>query len=73
VLSISVLSHAERNQWVNAARAALLGELAQVDEFAEANPGAVFELAHDNARSSLLARLRWLDRVETKIGSLIFK
>jgi DNA-binding PadR family transcriptional regulator len=73
VLSLSVLSHAERSQWVNTARAAVLSQLAQVDEFAEANPGAVFELAHDNARSSLLARLRWLDRVETKIGTLIFR
>lgn len=73
VLSLSILSGAERREWVNAAKTAVLNELAQVDEFAESHPGALFELAHDNARSSLLARHRWLERVEAKIGSLTLR
>ena len=70
ILALSILSRDQRVEWVKKAKDCLLQDLAQVEEFAEANPGPLLDLAHDNARSTLLARIRWLERVETKIASI---
>jgi DNA-binding PadR family transcriptional regulator len=70
ILALAILTKDERVAWVRKAKDCLLQDLAQVEEFAESNPGALLDLAHDNARSTLLARIRWLERVEAKIGFL---
>ena len=70
ILALSILGKAERDEWVKVAKQCLFEDLAEVEEFAEANPGRLLDLAHDNARSTLLARIRWLERVETKLESI---
>ena len=70
VLALAILDKRPRAEWVKTANECLLMDLAQVEEFAEANPGRLLDLAHDNARSTLLARIRWLERVETKIDTI---
>ena len=67
ILSLPLLNKSERAEWVQSAKAALLEDLAEVEEVAEMQPGLLFEMAHDNARSTLLARIRWIERVELKI------
>ena len=70
VIALQLLPAAERASWVKSAKAALLEDLAKVDEFAADYRSPFYELAHDNARSSLLARIRWLERVESKLSSI---
>ena len=70
IVVLSVLKPAERRDWIKSAKAALLEDLASVDEFASDYRSPLFELAHDNARSSLLARIRWLERVEAKLDQI---
>lgn len=70
VIFLALLSPSERQAWVKSANTALLEDLASVDEFASDYRQPLFELAHDNARSSLLARIRWLERVELKLDSI---
>lgn len=68
VLALSVLDMKSQMDWVRLARTALLEDLAQVDEFASEYRSLLFDFAHDNARSSLIARIRWLERVEQELG-----
>jgi DNA-binding PadR family transcriptional regulator len=70
ILALSILAKDERAGWVRSAKECLLEDLAHVEEFAEANPGPLLDLAHDNARSTLLARIRWLERVEGKLETV---
>jgi DNA-binding PadR family transcriptional regulator len=63
VLILGVLTQPERQRWAKTMRAQLLEALADFEDFAEANPGPLLQLAHDNARTSLLARIRWVERV----------
>ena len=70
ILALAILDPSERRDWIRKARASLLEDLAQVDEFAQENPGPWLDLAHDNARANLLARIRWLDRVESRIDGI---
>ena len=70
ILALSILEKDQRSDWVKSARECLLQDLAHVEEFAEANPGPLLDLAHDNARSTLLARIRWLERVEGKLETI---
>lgn len=65
VLILGVLTQPERQRWAKTMRAQLLEALADFEDFAEANPGPLLQLAHDNARTSLLARIRWVERVAT--------
>ena len=70
IVSLAALSGPERSRWVAEARVAVSQTIAAIEEFAEAYRGPYFDMAHDNARSIALARLKWLDRVETNIASL---
>lgn len=70
ILALSILKKNQRAQWVKSAKDCLLQDLAHVEEFAEANPGPLLDLAHDNARSTLLARIRWLERIESKLETV---
>lgn len=70
ILALAILDKDQRADWVKQAKECLLLDLAQVEEFAEANTGPLLDLAHDNARATLLARIRWLERVEGKLESL---
>ena len=70
VIALALLGAKERADWVKSAKTALLEDLAKVDEFAADYRSALYELAHDNARSALLARIRWLERVESKLDSI---
>ena len=70
ILALPLLSKRERAEWVRSAKASLLEDLAQVEEVAQMQPGLLFEMAQDNARSTLLARIRWVERVEQKIEFL---
>ena len=63
-LALSVLAPAEYADWVKRAKMAVLEDLAEVEESAQANTGALLEVAHDNARLMHLARIRWLERLE---------
>ena len=63
-LALSVLAPAECADWVKKAKIAVLEGLAEVEESAQANTGALLEVVHDNARLTHLARIRWLERLE---------
>lgn len=67
VLILSVLDPAERLRWATTMRTQLLDALADFEDFAEANPGPWLQLAHDNARTGLLARIRWIERVSAAL------
>lgn len=70
VLAIALLDKSERAEWARSVRAALLRDLADIEEFAQSYPGTLFEIAHDNARSTLLARIRWVERIEDKLAEI---
>lgn len=70
VLAIALLEKSERAEWARSVRAALLRDLADIEEFAQSYPGPLFEIAHDNARSTLLARIRWIERIEDKLAEI---
>lgn len=67
VSALSILSESERVEWARAAKTSLLRDLADLEEFAQSHPGSYIEMAHDNARATLLARVRWIERVEAKL------
>lgn len=67
VTALSILSESERVEWARAAKTSLLRNLADLEEFAQTHPGPYLEMAHDNARATLLARVRWIERVEAKL------
>lgn len=70
VLAIGLLPKAERTEWARSVRTALLRDLANIEEFAQSYPGPLFEIAHDNARATLLARIRWIERIEGKLDEI---
>ena len=70
VSSLAILSKDERVAWVESAKSSILRDLANVEEFAQEYQGPLLDLAHDNARSTLLARFRWLERIKSKIETL---
>lgn len=63
-LALAVLAPAECADWVKRAKMAVLEDLAEVEESAQAKTGALLEVIHDNARLMHLARVRWLERLE---------
>lgn len=67
--ALSILSGSDQLEWVKAARASLHRNLADLEEFAQAHPGPYLDMAHDNARATLLARIRWLERVEARLAN----
>lgn len=68
--ALSILSRDERVAWLDSAKSTILRDLANVEEFAQEYQGPLLEMAHDNARSTLLARFRWLERIESRIDDL---
>ena len=70
VSALSILSKDQRSAWLESAKSSILRDLANVEEFAQEHQGPLLDMAHDNARSTLLARLRWLERIESRIESL---
>lgn len=70
LLALKLLPREERTAWARSMKASLLESLAAFEEFAQDNPGELLELAHDNARSTLLARIRWIERVETRLDQI---
>lgn len=70
VLILNILDPAERERWAVAMRGQLLEALADLEDFAEANPGPWLDLAHDNARTGLLARIRWIERVGAALDGI---
>jgi DNA-binding PadR family transcriptional regulator len=69
-LALSALSPAECVDWVKKAKMAVLEDLAEVEESAQANTGAIHEVVHDNARLTHLARIRWLERLEVALSRI---
>jgi DNA-binding PadR family transcriptional regulator len=69
-LALSALSPAECVDWVKKAKMAVLEDLAEVEESAQANTGALHEVVHDNARLTHLARIRWLERLEVALSRI---
>lgn len=68
LLILDLLDSEERRRWANEMRGQLLEVLANLEDFAETNPGPWLDLAHDNARTGLLGRIRWIERVSAALG-----
>ena len=66
-LALSVLAPAEYADWVKQAKLAVLEDLAEVEESAQANTGTLLEIVHDHARLTHLARIRWLERLDVAL------
>lgn len=63
LLSMAVLSVAERVRWLRGLRQRMQDELVKLDEFTAKYAHLEFmHLAHDNARSTLVARIEWATR-----------
>jgi len=60
---MGVLDPAERIRWLAALRSALTDRLADLEEYGRRNEHLPFmDLTQDNARSTLVGRLEWIDR-----------
>lgn len=71
ILALPILSESERVQWIRTAQAAVLETIAAVEEFSQVYSTPLYEIMHDNARSLLLAKVRWLERVEARLESAV--
>lgn len=67
VQSFDLLTRGERLDWIAAARAALEDKLVKLEAYAEMVEVPFHDLVHDNAVSSVEARLAWLDRVRVRV------
>lgn len=67
VQSFDLLTRHERLDWIASARAALEDKLAELAAYADTVDVPYHELVHDNAVSSVTARLAWLDRVRQRV------
>ena len=67
IQSFDLLSRDEQIQWVVDAKAALAEKLRQVEDYGRQVDVPYKGLVHDNAVSSLRARLEWLDRVLERV------
>ena len=63
VLSFGMLTHQERIDWVIMAKAKLEEQLNQMVAWQETVEGPFLKWAHDNGRSTIKARMEWLDRI----------
>lgn len=63
VQSFDLLSHDERIEWIVDAKAALADKLAEVEAYRLESHAPFQDDLHDNAVSSLRARMDWLDRM----------
>jgi DNA-binding PadR family transcriptional regulator len=63
VQSFDLLSRDERIEWIVEAKAQLLAKLAELEAYGKEVDVPFKALVHDNAVSSLRARMDWLDRV----------
>jgi DNA-binding PadR family transcriptional regulator len=65
---MAVLEPSERIRWLNALRAALTASLAELEEFGRKNQDLPFHvLTQDNARSTLVGRLEWVNRTLSRL------
>ena len=63
VQSFNLLSRDERLEWIADAKAALQAKLEELESYEKSVTVPFKELVHDNAVSSVRARLDWLDRM----------
>jgi DNA-binding PadR family transcriptional regulator len=63
VQSFDLLSRDERIEWIVEAKSELLAKLAELEAYGKQVDVPFKTLVHDNAVSSLRARMDWLDRV----------
>ena len=63
VQSFNLLSKNQRLEWIADAKAALQGKLEELESYGKAVTVPFKDLVHDNAVSSVRARLDWLDRM----------
>jgi DNA-binding PadR family transcriptional regulator len=63
VQSFGLLSPEERRNWLADVRQKLTDKLRELDEYRQATETPFQELVHQNAYSTIQARLAWLDRV----------
>lgn len=64
--SFDLLSSREQVEWIIEMKAALLEKLADLEKYAQEVDVPYLEIVHDNAVSSLRARMDWLDRTLIK-------
>lgn len=65
---MGVLKPSERIQWLNALRDALTAKLDDLEEFGRKNRDMPFHvLTQDNARSTLVGRLEWVNRTVSRL------
>jgi DNA-binding PadR family transcriptional regulator len=65
---MAVLKPSERIRWLNALRAALTASLDDLEEFGRKNQDiAFYVLVQDNARSTLVGRLEWVNRTLSRL------
>jgi len=69
VQSFGLLSRDQQLAWIAKVRSELRAKLAEVDAYGAEVSVPYKEQVHDNAVSSLNARLAWLDRLETAISA----
>lgn len=69
VQSFDLLTPRERLDWIASARAALQEKLEELEAYGKLVEVPFHDLVHDNAVSSVLTRLAWLDRVRQRVES----
>lgn len=67
--SFNLLTPVEQQGWIKTARTQLQEKLQQLELYADEVTVPYKEQVHDNAMSSLKARLGWLDRVEHTLST----
>ena len=67
VQSFNLLSLAERLKWLASAKAQLSEKLRQVEEYGAEVDVPFKDFVHDNAVTSIQARISWLDRMEDRL------
>jgi len=63
MMALGLLSDQERFNWIVEAKLKLAGKMQEVEDFDKENDVPFQQFAHDNAVSSLRARMDWLDRL----------
>lgn len=67
VQSFDLLTPEEQAGWIKQTRGALEGKLQELEEYAASVFVPYKDAVHDNAVSSVRARIEWLDRLETSL------
>jgi cbb3-type cytochrome oxidase cytochrome c subunit len=68
VQSFDLLSREEQFEWIATAKAALHDKLAELEAYTEQVTVPYQDQVHDNAVSSVQARIQWLDRLLFRIA-----